>query len=78
MIEWIDKLLSSKCKFWECTCCKRAKAQLFKETWITRRKCCFDYWFMVFWSFQGVEKGCIEKEWIKRPEIFASVKYFAV
>ena len=31
----IDKLFCSKCKFWECSCCKKAKAQLFTETWIS-------------------------------------------
>ena len=42
MTEWIEKLFCSKCKFWECSCFKRPKAQLLKETLITRRKCCFN------------------------------------
>ena len=43
MIEWIDNLLCSKCKFWECSCCKRAKAQLFKETWLVEENVALIY-----------------------------------
>ena len=42
MIELIDKLLCSKYKFSEYFYCKSAKAKLFKETWISRRKFSFD------------------------------------
>ena len=30
MIEWINQLFGSKCKFWKFSCCEGAKAQLFK------------------------------------------------
>ena len=42
MIEQIDTLFCSKCKFSECSCYKGAKTQLFKEIWISRRKCCLN------------------------------------
>ena len=43
MIEWIVNYFFLKCKFWECSCYKRTKAQLFKETCINRKKCCFNF-----------------------------------
>ena len=30
MIEWINQLFGSKCKFWKFSCYEGAKAQLFK------------------------------------------------
>ena len=38
-----SKLFCLKRKFWECSCCKRTKVQLFKETCISRKKCCFNF-----------------------------------
>ena len=59
IIEWMDKIFCSKCKFWECSRYKRAKAQLFKETWISRWKYCFDLQLMYSWvggrkCFEGI------------------------
>ena len=35
-------VICSKCNFWVYSSCKRTKAQLAKQTWISRKKCCFD------------------------------------
>ena len=49
MVEWIDKLFCSRCSFGECSCCKGAKAQLFKETWISWRKSCVNSQMIYTW-----------------------------
>ena len=56
-IDWISKIFCSKCKSWERCCCKRTKAQLFKETWINRRTSSFDLglihiWLLFSWNYQ--------------------------
>ena len=38
MIEWIDKFFCSKCKFCECSWCKRARAPLLKKHILVKGK----------------------------------------
>lgn len=72
MIKWIDKLFCSECKFWGCFCCKRAKVQLFKETWISRRKCCFDFSLI----FRYAAMDFANKNKLKRPlSMSIKIKY---